>query len=70
VEEKKHPRLLHDVALDLLLITAFFKHLGQTMHAPHTGAQAGSDLRRVDVLIKFIWIGNTSMIKSLSGGHE
>jgi hypothetical protein len=69
VEEKNHLRLLHDVALDLLLITALLKHLGQTVHAPHTGAQAGSDLRRMDVLVKLIWVSDTSMVESLSSSH-
>jgi hypothetical protein len=70
VEEKQHPRLLQDVALDILLITALLKHLGQAVHTPHTGAQGGSDFRRMHMLVKFIWVSNTSMVESLSSGHE
>ena len=61
---------MHDVALDFLLVATFLKHLGQAMHTTHTGAETSSNFGRMNVLIEFIRVRDTSVIESLSGGNE
>ena len=61
---------MHNVTLDFLLVTTFLEHLSQTVHATHTGTQTSSNFGRMNVLIKFVRIRDTSVIESLSGGNE
>jgi len=45
-------------------------HLCQACYTTHARAQACSNLRRMNVLVKLIWISDTSVVESLYHGDK
>lgn len=66
----KYARFLQNIVLYLAFLTTIFEHFGHTRGTTHTGAERCTNFRGVHVLVEFVWIGDTSIVESLSCAHQ
>jgi hypothetical protein len=63
-------RLLENVVLDLLVVSAVHEHLLQTVHTTHATADAGANVGRVHVLVQLVRVGDAGHVEGLGSTDE
>lgn len=69
-QKNNYVRLLEDVVLHVFLVPTIFEHLGHADGSSHTAAERGTNLRRMNVLVEFIGIGDSRHVESFGSADE
>ena len=61
---------MQDVVLHVLLVAAILEHLRHADHATHTASERRADLRRMDVLVELVRVGDAGLVEGFGSAHE
>jgi hypothetical protein len=66
----QNSRLLENIVLDFFFVATILKHFAHADRASHATSESSTNFRRMNVLVKFIRIGDTGCVKGFDGANQ